>query len=354
VTTAPTAGPGNSTDHTSVEGPSATTSGVADGPAGFLTRLRSKLTLDNVSLLFVLVGLIVLFGILVPETFLTVDTIRNVLTDQAVTTVMALALLLPVAARQFDLSIAGNMGFSIVLIATLLAEAHWPVPVAIAATLAVGCLIGLINAFIVVRLGVNSFIATLGTGSILGAAIQWLTGGKQIVNGIPDSFTNLGRHEVLSIPLTVFYVAVVAIALWYLLEHRTTGRYVYAVGSNADAARLAGIRVNRITTIALMSSGVIASFAGILFVMRIGAASLSAGDSYLLPAFAAVFLGATQFKAGNVNVPGTIVAVLVLAVGVKGVQLIGAPFWVDGLFNGVALILAVALAVRSGRQRTML
>jgi ribose transport system permease protein len=145
----------------------------------------------------------------------------------------------------------------------------------------------------------------------------------------------------------------IAAVMWYVLDYRQLGRYLYATGSNADAARLAGVRVRRLSSIALMVSALVATIAGVIFLMRIGSTSLDAGTPYLLPAFAAAFLGATQFKEGNVNVPGTLVAVYVLATGVKGVQLLGSPFWVDDLFNGCALIIAVALAVRSGRQRTM-
>jgi ribose transport system permease protein len=141
--------------------------------------------------------------------------------------------------------------------------------------------------------------------------------------------------------------------MWYVMEYRQIGRYLYATGSNADAARLAGVRTNRLVAISLLVSATVATLAGVLFVMRIGATSVDAGDPYLLPAFAAAFLGATQFKEGNVNVIGTVVAVYVLATGVQGLELAGAPFWVDGLFNGVALIIAVSLAVRSGRQRVM-
>ena len=116
---------------------------------------------------------------------------------------------------------------------------------------------------------------------------------------------------------------------------------------------LAGVNTRKVSSIALMVSATIATIVGIVFTMRIGAASIDVGMPYLLPSFAAAFLGATQFKEGNVNVPGTIVAVYVLATGVKGVQLMGAPYWIEDLFFGLALLIAVGLAVRSGRQRSM-
>lgn len=324
------------------------------GPAVDARTRRSRfLTLSNGSLIFIWVVLIAVFGILAPETFLTVNTFRTVLAGQAITAIMALALLMPIAAAQFDLSIAGAMGIGVVAVASLMSKLEISPLLAVAMTLAVGAVIGLVNALIVVQFGVNSFIATLGTGSALAAMIQWITGGQQIVSGIPEGFTQLGRQEVIGVPVSVFYMFLIAAVMWYVLEYRQTGRYLYSIGSNLEAARLAGVKVKRLTTLALVCSALVATTAGVIFTMRIGAASLDAGDPYLLPAFAAAFLGATQFKAGNVNVLGTLVAVYVLATGVKGVQLIGAPFWVDDLFNGVALIVAVALAVRSGRQKAL-
>lgn len=308
---------------------------------------------SDASLVLIGIGLVILFGILTPDTFLTTDTLRTVLADQAITSIMALALILPVAAGQFDLSIGGGMGFSIMLVAIFMSQVGLNPVIAVALTLVIGVLVGVVNAVIIVRFGVNSFIATLGTSSILIALQNWVSGGEVVSTGIPSSFKSVARETLFTIPLPVYYMLALAAVLWYVLDFRQFGRYLYATGSNADAARLSGVRVKRIATIALLVSSLIAALAGIIFMMRIGYASVDAGSSYLLPAFAAVFLGATQFKEGNVNVPGTLVAVYVLAIGVKGVQLLGSPFWVDDLFNGCALIIAVGLAVRSGRQRVM-
>ena len=314
---------------------------------------RVGAAVSNVSLLFIWAILILLFGILEPDTFLTMNTLRTVMADQAITAIMALALILPIAANQFDLSIAGSMGMAIVLVGSFMVKLDISPAFAIGLTVMAGVVIGMINAIVVVGLRVNSFIATLGTGSILLAVMQWISNGEVITSGISQSFKDLGRTTIFTIPIPFFYMLAIAAVLWYILDYRQLGRYLYATGSNADAARLAGVRVNRLSSIALIVSATIATIAGIIFTMRIGSTSLDAGTPYLLPAFAAAFLGATQFKEGNVNVPGTLVAVYVLATGVKGVQLLGSPFWVDDLFNGCALIIAVALAVRSGRQRAM-
>lgn len=314
---------------------------------GLVNRLGSAVT--TASLLFIWAGLIILFGLLEPDTFLTLDTARTVMGEQAITAIMALALVVPVAARQFDLSIGASLGIAVIVAGTLMANSGLPPALAIVLTIGVGVLIGALNAFVVVVLKVNSFITTLGTSSILVALQQWISGGE-IITAIPKGFTDLGRETIFTIPIPFFYMLAIAAVLWYLLDYRQTGRFLYASGSNPDAARLAGVRVGRLTAIALIISAAVATLAGIIFLMRIGSTSLNPGAPYLLPAFAAVFLGATQFREGNVNIPGTLVAVYVLATGVKGVQLLGSPFWVDELINGTVLIVAVALAIRSGRQ----
>lgn len=307
--------------------------------------------MSNMSLLFVWLVIIILFGILRPHTFLTVDTFRVILSEQAITAIMSMALLLPIAANQFDLSIAGSMGMAVVVLTYLMSQYHIAWPLAMVLTIVGGLIIGAVNAIVVVAWGVNSFIATLGSNSILIAVLSSINGGQPVTTGIPAAYVNIGQDDILSVPAFVFYMIIIAVVLWYVLEHRQTGRYLYAMGSNSEAARLAGLRVSRLAALALVVSALLATIAGLIFVMRIGSGSVDAGTSYLLPAFAAAFLGATQFKDGKVNVLGTLVAVYALATGVQGIQLMGAPFWVQGAFNGAALIIAVALAARSRRRR---
>jgi ribose transport system permease protein len=204
----------------------------------------------------------------------------------------------------------------------------------------------------VVKLNVNSFIATLGMSSILSAGTYWITNGSTVSNGVSPHFTAIGQNLLWGLPLPVFYMIALGIVLWWLLEYTPVGRYLYSIGGNPQAAKLAGIRVGRITTGAFVLSGVVAAFAGIILAAELGSASPDIGVPYLLPAFSAVFLGATQVFPGRVNVPGTLIAIFLLATGVKGLQLAGAPSYISSLFNGAALIIAVALAARATRRRT--
>jgi ribose transport system permease protein len=143
----------------------------------------------------------------------------------------------------------------------------------------------------------------------------------------------------------------IALALWYVLERTPTGRRVYATGGNVNAARLAGVRTSRVIIVSLMTCGAIAAIAGILNSAQLATGDPTIGPGYLLPAYAAAFLGSTQFQGGRYNIWGTVVAVYVLAVGVKGLQLAGAPVWIPDLFNGVALILAVGMSKYQGTAR---
>jgi ribose transport system permease protein len=211
----------------------------------------------------------------------------------------------------------------------------------------------------VTKVRIDSFIATLGVSSVLLALIAWVSSSQQIV-GVGSSFEKLGTTEIFGLTLPVYLMLAVGLVVWYLLERTPLGRRVYATGGNIEAARLAGVRVVAVVICSLVACATIAAFAGMLVTSNLGTGDPTIGPAYLLPAFSAAFLGSTQFRGGRFNVWGTIVAVYVLATGVKGLQLAGAPIWIPDLFNGVALLLAVGLAkwettaTRAGAVRRLL
>jgi ribose transport system permease protein len=321
----------------------------AGAPDAHAADRRLSFGLDRFSGLYVWAALVVLFAIWVPDTFLTTNNARIVAGDQAITAMLALGIIIPLAAGVFDLSFAGVLGVSVAITAYMQVEGQSPVVAALAA-IAAACLIGAANGFIVVRLRVNSFIATIGMSSLLAAAAYWITDGKQITEGFNATFLDLGTAQIFGIPLPFYVMLVVAALIYVLIEYLPVGRYLYASGGNPQAARLAGVRVDRVVFGSLVASSFVAGVTGVVLAARLGTASPDIGPSYLLPAFAAVFLGSTQIKAGRVNVLGTLIAIYLLATGVKGLQLAGAPVYVNDLFNGAALIIAVALAARSARR----
>jgi ribose transport system permease protein len=312
------------------------------------TPLRSALSPKNISAAYILAGLVALFGLLRPDTFLTQTTFNSLLSDQAITALVAVGLIAPLATDLFDLSLGGAIALSSVTSASLAAVHGHSTGTSIAVSLTLGVSIGVLTGLLVTRAHISSFIATLGMGSILIAAANAVSDQQDII-GLPHGFIALGDTQWLGIRCVVWICLAVITVIWFLMEQTPVGRQMYAIGGNIDAARLNGLRVDAIRIAALTVSSTVAALAGVLATAGITAGSSLTGPAYLLPAFAAAFLGSTQIKRGRVNVWGTVLAVFTLAVGVKGLQLIGAPFWLSDLFNGVALLVSVGLASNTVR-----
>jgi ribose transport system permease protein len=321
------------------------------------SRWVSRLAFDKVGAIYVWIAIIIVFSIWVPETFPNLTTAKQILNANAITGLAALSVTIPLAARVFDLSFALNMTLCGVAVAHFIVDGVPLVP-AVGLGVLIGLVVGLINATVVVGMKIDSFIATLATGSLIAALITMITNEVPITDAkLGEGFAKIGQTSIDGVALGVVYCAVVAVAIWYLLEHTATGRRLYATGFNPDAARLAGVRTDRLRFLSLVASGGLAGATGIVLASTLGSGSPSAGTPYLLPAFAAAFLGATQLKHGRFNAGGTIIAVLLLGTGVTGLALANAPQWSGDMFVGVVLIAALAVtglqrrtAVSSGRR----
>jgi ribose transport system permease protein len=327
---------------------------VQTAPEGAPTKAKRRINFgfDKYSGLYVWAVLVIIFSLWIPDLFLNLDNFKTILTFQAISTIVALGLIVPVAAGAFDLTIAATLTVSAVFTAWALLN-HKGVVFAAGGALLIGVIIGLANSLVVVKFKVDSFIGTLGMSSILAAVAYMISGGGQLV--LPEAgyypFLDFARTQWFGISASVYYAGALAVLIWWILEYTPGGRYLYAVGGNPVAARLAGVKVGRIVTMSFIASAVVCSFAGIVYLAQNANGAPDSGTNYLLPAFSAVFLGATQIRPGRVNVLGTIVAILLLATGVTGLQLAGAPTYVTQLFNGTALIIAMALAARTARRR---
>jgi len=306
-------------------------------------RLRRAIAFRNSAAVYLFVFMVVVFALWVPDTFLTSGTFRSVLSDQAITCLVAVGLVVPIAAGAIDLAVGAEVGLGAILVAWLLANQHFGIPAAIVMSLAAGAAVGVFSWLMITRARIPAFIATLGVSSVLTAVIAWVSGSQQIVN-LPAGFTTLGTGQLFGITYPVNIMLAVSIGLWYLLERTALGRRIYATGGNPEAASLAGIRTSRIILFTLVTGGVVSGLAGLLETSKLSTGDPTIGPGYLLPVIAAVFLGSTQFRGGRMNIWGTVVAAYVLATGVKGLQLAGLPIWIPDLFNGVALLLAVGLA----------
>jgi ribose transport system permease protein len=301
------------------------------------------LSFRNISALYIFAVLFIVFSLWIPDKFLQWGVWRSLLDAEALTGLAALAALVPLVAGSLNLAVGAQVGFTAILSAWFLSRAALPIAVQLPLVVIVGALIGWVTALVITRLRVDPIIATLGMSSILLAGMAWVSGSQQILDLGPD-YRLIATTQIAGITLPVYVLFAVALVSWYVLERTPAGRRMYAVGMNPDAARLAGVRVERLRVGTLVAGGALAALAGALLTSRINAGDPTVGPSFLLPALTAVFLGSTQFKGGRFNVWGTIVAMYVLAVGIKGLQLAGSPRWVNDLFYGLALLLAVALS----------
>lgn len=308
-----------------------------------------SLGMDRFSGLYLWALFILIFGIWKPHLFLTQNTLHSVASQEAIAAMLALAVLVPLAAGQFDLAVGSTINLSAIMVAWLQTTQHWGMWPAMVVSILVTTAIGAFNGFLVVRIRINSFIATLGMATVIAAIQSIVTGQSQPQPPVSSAWNELTQRTVFGFQIVFLYLIILAFVIWWALEHTPAGRYIHATGGNPEAARLAGVQVDRWSWITLTFSGFMAGLAGVMY-SSLSGPSLTFGQSLLLPAFAATFLGSTQLKPGRLNVWGTMMAVYVLATGVQGLEYVTGVQWLNNMFNGVALIAAVGFA--GWRQRT--
>lgn len=320
--------------------------GRAPSGSQLLTDFSSKFALIGV-----LVLLWVIFSLLNPSVFATVSNLQTILSVQATTGLLALAVVVPLVAGHFDLSTGFQLGLAQSLCAVLVLREHWPPLLALLVVLIACVVIGVVNGQLITRLGLPSFTTTLGTGMLVLGLTEWLTKNQVITGTAAAWFFDLGRQSIAGIPLPFLYLAIVAAVLFVLLEYTVWGRRGYAIGANVVAARLSGIAADRQVRQSFAITSFLCALAGCISMMSLGGSSPVIGLGSLLPAFAAAFLGATCIRPGRYNVLGTIVAVYVIGVGITGLQQLGADVFVQDVFNGAALLIALTIATIARRRR---
>jgi ribose transport system permease protein len=264
---------------------------------------------------------------------------------------LSMAEMIVIASNNYDLSVAYNLGLSHIIVMGLLTRTDIPWYAVVVIVIAMGALIGLINGILVEYAKIDSFIATLGIGTILYGLGAWYTNGIQLVGDLPVLFTGINDTTVFNVPLPAIFVAILVVVLWLVLEFLPIGRQIYAVGGNRKAAELTGIPARRLVIGVFVVSGAIVGCAGVVLAARLRVGQSAVGPEFLLPAFVGALLGSTTIRPGRVNPFGTIVAVLVLAIGIAGLQQLGGGFYVEPIFQGASLILSVGLAGYAARRR---
>lgn len=325
---------------------------VGSSPPESGRRRLSKLELAERYALPVLFVITILFFSVFQESFATTGNAQVVVASQAVVAVIALGLMVPLVGGNFDISVGAVAVLCGIVLAALTMKHGWSLIPACAVVIALGVAIGVVNGLLVAYGGLDGLIATLGTSFVIGGLISLYTKDVSITGEGSKFLDDLGSSNVLGVPRLAVVALVVALVVAYVLTQTPFGRRLAAIGSSSAAARLVGIRVERTVLLTFMASGALAGIAGILMLAQQGSGNpANQGLALALPALAAVFLGASAFKPGHFNVPGTIVGLLLVAVFVSGLTLGGAEAWVQPVFEGGALIVAVGLSAFFRRRR---
>jgi ribose transport system permease protein len=329
-----------------VDQPSAAAEALAPERA---RRLRARALVERYAVVLALIALTVGFSIGEPSTFATAANYKTIANTQAVLVIIALGVTVGLAVGEFDLSVGSVVGFSGAVLAYLTSTHQWAIGPALGLTFGAALGIGLLNALFVVRFRVNSLITTLGMGTFI-AGIAVAIAGNTTIGNLPSGLTGPTGESISGVQAPVFLALALVVVAWYVFEHTPLGRYLFFTGEGREAARLAGVRVARLRVGGLVCSAVGAWLAGVILAGQTDGAVTTFGQPFLLPAFAAAFLGATTIKPGRYNAWGTLFSVLLLAVGTTGLQLAGAADWVTDVFNGGALVLAVTFANLASRE----
>jgi len=287
---------------------------------------------------------IVIFGYLKPQTFLTWPNFSTIFGSQAVLVVVTLGLIIPLTANDFDVSIAYVMTLSSMLIAILNVQLGVPIGWAILAALGVGVLVGVVNGFFITVFRIHSLIVTLGVGTFLHGLTLWISDSMTISGISSVLIDSVIVTRLFGIPLEFYYAMIICVIVWYVFEHTALGRRILFVGRGREVARLSGIHTDRIRWGCLIASSFLGALAGVLYAGTQGAADPVSGLSYLLPAFAAAFLGSTSIVPGRFNPWGAALAVYFLVTGITGLIFLGVSTFVQDIFYGGALVLAVTLS----------
>jgi ribose transport system permease protein len=304
-------------------------------------------------LVMLLVLLALLFSVLLPDTFPTLFNLRSILADKSVIALLALAATIPMVTGKIDLTVGYGIVLWHILAISLQTKFGVPWPLTVAIVIACGGLFGVLNGLLVEMVQIDSFIATLGTGTVIYAVALWHSGGRQVLGDLPDGFVAIAGGNFLGLPIGAFYVLAVSIALWLVTEFTPLGRALYVIGANPKAAQLNGISVRKHVMGAFIASGALSGFAGVMLASRLQIGQASVGLEFLLPALVGAFLGSTTIRPGRVNVWGTLVGVAILAIGISGIQQFGGAFYVEPLFNGLTLLVSIGIAGWAQQRRNL-
>ena len=310
--------------------------------------------LDEVIHRFAVVGvwavMLLVYIALEPHKILQTATFQSIFGSQQALVFLALAALCTLVVGEFDLSVASVMGISATVVPVLAVQHHMNVALASLIGVAAGAACGLVNAFVIVVVGVDGFVVTLGSSTLL-LGLTILISHSTTVSGLSAGFSKITLTNFLGLPLSFYYGLALALLFAYILSFTALGRHLTFVGANREVARLAGVRVDRIRFLSYVTGSTIAGLGGVLLVASLGGFDPSSSAAYLLPALSAVFLGTAAVQPGRFNPLGTLIGIYFLSTGILGLQLLGLGGWIEDVFYGAALVVAVAVSSLIRRRR---
>ena len=287
--------------------------------------------------------LILLFSLLLPRTFPTLLNLRSIISDKAIIALLSLAAMIPMASGRIDLTVGYGIVLWHILAISLQTAFGVPWPIAVLIVILLGVVTGFINGLLVEVARIDSFIATLGTGTIVVGLNYAYSGGIPLQLTQSREFTRIAIGRIAGVPHLVIIMAVVLILLWVILNRTVQGQHIKAIGVSPESARRAGVAVDRSRIVAFAIASTCAAIGGVLMASNLGSGQVTAGDSFMLTSFSAAFLGSAALREGQFHILGTLIGVLTVAVGNNGLAMIGAPIFTQFLFTGTLLVVAVAL-----------
>jgi len=294
--------------------------------------------------------LILFFSVLLPDTFPTMLNLRSILSDKSIIAILALAAMVPMLTGKIDLTVGYGIVLWHILAISLQTKFGFSWQASVGIVLVCGMGFGLLNGLLVEMAKIDSFIATLGTGTVIYAVALWYTGGRQVIGMLDPDFYAISSSFFLGLPAPAFYVIAISIVLWLVTEYMPIGRTLYAIGANPRAADLNGIPSRKYVIGAFVTSGLLTALAGVILAAKLRIGQANVGLEFLLPALVGAFLGSTTIRPGRVNVWGTIIGVAILAVGISGIQQLGGAFYIEPLFNGATLLISIGIAGYAQRR----
>jgi simple sugar transport system permease protein len=302
-----------------------------------------------------IIALVVLLFSLLTEHFLTYANMTDILRSISIVMFVAIGVTLSQIVDGFDLSVGSTVSLTTVVAASLMVWYEQPLIVVLLVPLVIGVVIGALNAFLIVKVKIPDLLATLAVMYIISGVHRTYTKGYSVYNHMPmadgskapgeflASFKWIGQGKWLGLPVPVILMVAAVVIVHVLLKHTGWGRRLYATGGNREAARLSGIRVNRVRFVAYVLSGLFAAIGGILYAARTGTGQIDAGASLLMESVAAVFVGYSVLGAGKPNVIGTFFGAVLIGILLNGLTMLNVNYYGFDIVKGGVLVIALAV-----------